>query len=81
MRSFRCVTLLLPAGMALTPGALAAILALSRRRCGGAAKPWAGADVDVFRGPRGTLLLVREAPCTAALADYALPFLHKYFTE
>ena len=80
MRSSRCVTLLLPPGWALTPGALGAVLALARRRCG-VRIPWAGADVDVFRGPGGALLIVRETPCTARLADYALPFLHKYFTE
>ena len=79
MRAPRCVTLLLPPGRTLTPGALGAVLALSRRRCGAA--PWSGADVDVFRGPGATLLIVRETPCTAALADYALPFLHKYFTD
>ena len=77
----RCVTLLLPPRRTLTPGALGAILALERRRCGKGAAPWAGADVDVFRGPGATLLIIREAPCTAVLADYALPFLHKYFTE
>lgn len=77
----RCVTLLLPPGLALTSGALETLLALQRRRCGKGAAPWAGADVDAFRGPGGTLLLVRETPCTAALADYALPFLHKYFTD
>lgn len=79
MHSFRCVTLLLPPGLALTSGALGAILAFQRRRCG-SALPWGGADVDVFRGPGGTLLLARETPC-AVLADYALPFLHKYFTD
>ena len=81
MLSPRCVTLLLPPGLALTSGALETLLALQRRRCGKGAAPWAGADVDAFRGPGGTLLLVRETPCTAALADYALPFLHKYFTD
>ena len=80
MRAPRCVTLLLPAGRALTPGALEIILALARRRCRKGGAPWSGAEVDAFRGPRGTLLLVRETGCTARLADYALPFLHKYFT-
>ena len=80
MRVSRCVTLLLPPHLALTPGALGTILAFSRRRCGGG-KAWTGADVDVFRGPGATLLIVRETPCTARLADYALPFLHKYFTD
>ena len=81
MCSSRCVTLLLPPGLTLTPGALETLLALQRRRCGKGEKPWAGAAVDAFRGPGGTLLLVRETPCAARLADYALPFLHKYFTD
>ena len=72
----RCVTVLLPGGTALSPGALGALLAWLDRRSG--APAWCGAQADVFRGPGGTLLIVRETPCTAYLADYALPFLQKY---
>ena len=68
----------LPPGVALSPGALGLLLAWARRRRGGA--PWGGAVAEVFPGPKGTLLLVRPA-VSAALAPYALPFLHKYFTQ
>ena len=69
----RCVTVLLPRGTALSVGAL--VCWLYRRR---GAPAWSGAQADVFRGPGGTLLIVREMLCTAYLADYALPFLQKY---
>ena len=71
--------LLLPPGVALTPGALGLLLAYARRRRGGGA-PWGGAAAEAFAGPRGTLLLVRPA-VSAAVAPYALPCLHNFFTE
>ena len=75
----RYVTVFLPGGVRLTPGAAGALLALARRRCGG--KPWGGAVCEAFSGPGGTLLILREMRLSAALAGYALPFLQKYFTE
>ena len=75
----RCVTVLLPGGVGLTAGAAGQILALARRRCG--APVWAGAAADVFSGPGGTLLILREVRCDARLAEYALPFIHKYFKD
>ena len=75
----RCVTVVLPGGVRLTPGAAGALLALARRRGGG--KPWDGAVCDAFSAPGGTLLILREVRFSAALAGYALPFLQKYFTE
>ena len=72
----RCITVALPGGVSLTAGALQQLLACARRRCG--ASYWNGAAVDAFRGPGGTLLIVREEPPAAFLADYALPFLQKF---
>ena len=60
--------------------AVGVLLAYLARRSG--AVPRGGAEVDVFPGRRGTLLLVRPAGAlTAAVADYALPYIHKYFTD
>ena len=77
----RCVTILLPGGVSLTPGGVWALLRCAQRRCG--APPWAGAAADVFRGPGATLLIVRESPppVRAQLAPYAIPFIHKYFKD
>lgn len=72
----RCITVLLPGGVSLTAGGLRLLLSFARRRCG--APRWNGADVDAFRGPGGTLLIVRETPPAAFLAPYALPFLRKF---
>ena len=72
----RCITVLLPGGVSLTDGGLRLLLSFARRRCD--APPWNGADVDAFRGPGGTLLIVREKPPAVFLADYALPFLQKF---
>ena len=75
----RCVTVLLPGGVSLTSGGLRTLLALLRRRSGGA--PWSAVRADAYQCPGGTLLIVRERPVEAYLADYALPFLQKYFTQ
>ena len=72
----RCITILLPGGVSLTAGGLRLLLACAGRHCG--ASGWNGAAVDAFRGPGGTLLIVREEPPAAFLADYALPFLQKF---
>ncbi len=72
----RCVTILLPPGASLAPGGLRLLLRYAHR-CSGSA-PWAGAVADVFAAKRGTLLVVRPA-LTAELADYALPYVYKYF--
>ena len=72
----RCITVALPGGVSLTPGGLRLLLECARRHCG--APRWLGAAVDAFRGPGGTLLIVREAPPAVYLADYALPFLQKF---
>ena len=73
-----CVTILLPPGLALTPGSLGLILRYAQRR--GGAEPWGGAVAEVFRAAHGTLLIVRPA-LAVRLAPYALPIIHKYFKE
>ena len=74
------ITILLPPGLGATPGAVGVLLAYLARR--GGAAPRGGAEVDVFPAKRGTLLLVRPSGAlTAAVADYALPYIHKYFTD
>ncbi len=72
----RCVTILLPGGTALTPGALRLLLRYAQRRAG--ASPWGGAAADEFRAARGTLVIARPA-VSASVAPYALPLIHKYF--
>ena len=70
------ITIELPRGVGMTPGAVGVLLACLARR--GGEKRWDGAVCEVFPGPRGTLMLVREARVSAAVAPYALPFLQKY---
>ena len=75
----RCVTVLLPPGVSLSTGAACALLTLARRHAGAA--PWPAAAVDVLRARRGTLLIARRVDVSAHLAPWALPYLHKYFTD
>jgi len=63
-------------GARLTPGAARALLRLLLRRRPGAL--WLGAYIDAFTVPGAALFIARPA---AAVADYALPVIHKYFTE
>ena len=72
------ICILLPGGAALAPGAARLLLRYALRRAGKAG--WGAAVAEVFPAPRGTLLILRPA-LTAALADYALPFVHKYFKD
>ena len=71
----RCVTILLPRGAMLSPGAARLLLRLAQVRAG--AGPWNGAVAETFRAPRGTLLLLRPA-VAAEVAPYARSFLNKY---
>ena len=74
------ITILLPPGLGVTPGAVGVLLACLARRSGKVYP--GGAEVDVFPARRGTLLLVRPAGAlSAAVADYALPYIHTYFTD
>ena len=73
----RCVTILLPCGMALTSGGLRLLLRYAQRRAG--TSPWGAAAADEFLAAHGTLVIARPA-LSAAVAPYALPFIHKYFT-
>ncbi len=68
----------LPAGTGLTAGGALLLTRYELRRRGRAA--WACAEAEAFCGRSGTLLLVRPAP-SVRIADYALPFIHKYFTD
>ena len=72
------ISILLPRGVSLSPGAMRMLLRRAQRRCGCSA--WGGAVAEEFRGRNGTLLLVRPA-LSAEIADYALPFIHKQFTD
>jgi len=71
----RFLTILLPRGTSLSPGAAGLLLGFARRRSGAA--PWPGAVAEEFRAPRGTLLILRPA-VTAEVAPYAHSFLNKY---
>ena len=66
------ISILLPPGTALTPGAVGLLLRYAQRRTGAAR--WGAAAAEVLRAPHGTLLLLRPA-LSAHLADYALPYL------
>ena len=68
------ITILLPPGTALTPGAAGLLLRYAQRRAG--SERWGAAAADEFRTKHGTLLLLRPA-LTACLADYALPRLRE----
>ena len=72
------ISILLPDGVRLTPGAVRVLLGRALRRGGGGS--WGGAVCDVFPGRRGTLILARPG-VSARIADYALPFIHKHFTD
>ena len=72
------ISMLLPPGVALSPDAAALLLGYALRRKGSVG--WGGAVAEVHPAPRGTLLLLRPA-VSARLADYALPFVHKHFTD
>ena len=72
------ITILLPPGTTLTPGAAALLLRYAQRRAGKAR--WGAAAAEEFRAPRGTLLILRPA-LSARLADYALPFLRDFRGE
>ena len=72
----RCVTVRLPGGTGLTAGGVRLLVRFAQKRRGAA--PWEYIAAEEFRARRGTLLIARPVP-RAQLADYALPFLHKYF--
>ena len=72
------ICILLPGGAALAPGAARLLLRYALRRAGKAR--WGAAVAETHAGPRGTLLILRPA-LTACLADYARPFVHKYFMD
>ena len=69
------ITIHIPPGVALAPGAAELLLGYARRRAGKAR--WGAAAAEVFSGPRGTLLVVRPA-LSASVADYALPRIREY---
>ena len=80
MRDRRCVTILLPQGTELSCGGAGLLVRYAQRRCGAA--PWGRIAVELFRGRRGTLVLAHPAEITeAAVAEYALPLIHNYFTD
>ncbi len=72
------ISILLPDGVRITPGAVRVLLGCAARRSGG--ESWGGEVCDVFPGRRGTLILARPA-VSARIADYAVPILNKYFTD
>lgn len=72
------VAITLPPRAALSPAASALLAGYARRRSG--KTPWSRLAAEEHAGPAGTLLLVRPAPVvTARIADWAEPFLRKYF--
>ena len=78
----RRVTILLPPGTALGSGGARLLVRYAQLHCGAA--PWGGIYIDLFRTGSGeeTLLIARPAVVQhVAAADYALPLIHKYFTD
>lgn len=73
------ISILLPRGVSITPGAVRVLLGCAVRRSSGGER-WGGAVCDVFPGRRGTLILARPA-VSVRIADYAVPILNKYFTD
>ena len=82
VRDRRCVTILLPPGTDVSSGCARLLVRYAQRLCG--APPWGGIRVEEFRsGPdTETLIIARPAVMqTVSVADYALPFVHKYFMD
>ena len=80
VRDRRCVTISLPAGTVLCAGAARLLIRYAQQHCG--ARPWGKSAVELFRGSTGTLVLARPAEITEVhFAEYALPIVHKYFTD
>ena len=77
----RCVTILLPPGTDISGGCARLLVRYAQRRCG--ASPWGTIHIDEFRrGGEETLLIARpETAQQIMIADYALPFIHKYFMD
>ena len=77
----RCVTILLPPGTDISGGCARLLVRYAQRRCG--ASPWGRIRIDEFRrGGEETLLIARpDPPQRVTIADYALPFIHKYFMD
>ena len=77
----RCVTILLPPGTDVSSGCARLLVRYAQRRCG--ASPWERICIDEFRRAGAeTLLIARpEAARQVTVADYALPFIHKYFMD
>ena len=79
-RDSRCVTILLRPGAALSGGGARLLVRYAQRHCGAA--PWGRIAVDQFRCGGQTLMIARPVSAqTARLADYAFPFLYKYFMD
>lgn len=81
-RDRRCVTILLPPGTEISTGGVRLLVRYAQRHCGAA--PWGLLSVEEYRCGSGAeaLFIVRPAVVhTAALAEYALPVVHKYFTD
>ncbi len=72
------VAITLPPRAELSASAAALLASYARRRCGRA--PWRAVAAEEHPGPAGTLLLLRPAPVySVRIADWAEPFLRKYF--
>jgi len=49
---------------------------------GAGLEPWEKIEIDMFSGSGDTLLIAKPAGgCKARIADYALPFFNRYFTD
>lgn len=76
--SMHYITITLPPRAALTASGASLLACYARRRRG--KQPWASMAAEEYAGRGGTLLLVRPAPAySVRIADWALPFLRKYF--
>ncbi len=74
------ITMRLHNGVTISGGAVKTLISYALRRRG---QPcWREIGVDVFSGAGETLVIARpEERVEIRLADYALPFLYKFFTD
>ena len=76
----RLVAIVIHNNESLTPAIAKALIEDARSAAG--LSQWEKTEINVFSGGRDTLLLATPAPeCEAYVADYALPFFNRYFTD
>jgi len=76
----RLVAIVIHNSFQLTPVIAKALIEAALSSAG--FSPWEKTEINVFEGGRDMLLLATPAAeCEACIADYALPFFNRYFTD